>query len=118
MTLHQAQVEFSRRLPLLIEQAYALGFEVVMGECKRSPEEAERLSKTGAGIKNSLHCLSLAVDLMLFKDGQWLKLTEQYTPLGQYWESLSTHEVECAWGGRFPSRPDGGHFSIAWNGTK
>ncbi len=83
-----------------------------MGECWRSPEEAKRLAGTGQGIVQSLHSLRLAVDLNLFKDGQLLSLSEQYTEMGEYWEAQ--HEL-CRWGGRF-SRPDGNHFAITHQG--
>lgn len=52
---------------------------------------------------NSLHCNRLAIDLNLFKDGQYIGNDGQaYAPLGQYWESLdpSNH-----WGG-------GDHFPV------
>ena len=81
----------------------------------RSPEEAERLWKLGLGKKRSLHTLRLAIDLNLFKFGQYLSSTESHRPIGEWWESQSTDSYECCWGGRFG---DGNHYSIRHGGVK
>ncbi len=57
--------------------------------------------------QNSLHRSSLAVDVLLFKDGDYLESTDDYLPLGLYWE-----EMGGSWGGRF-TRKDGNHFSCS-----
>lgn len=110
MTLRQRQSLFARLLSDLIKEAFARGYDVTMGECWRSPHEAARLSKTGKGIKKSLHCDRLAVDLNLFKDGTFRTKSEQYAEMGEYWESL---HPDCRWGGRFS---DGNHFAITYQG--
>jgi len=92
----------------LIQQAYALGYEVTLGEAWRSPEEAARLAKTGAGIAKSLHIERLAIDLNLFKDGVYLSSTAAHRPLGEWWEKQSP---DCRWGGRF-ARADGNHYEM------
>jgi hypothetical protein len=74
------------------EQGYACRF----GEAWRTPEQAKWNAERGIGIVNSLHCDRLAVDLLLSKDGVWLKGRESYIPFGQYWESL--HPLN-RWGG-------------------
>ncbi len=115
MTLHEQQVLFAQLLPDLIGQAFVLGFDVVMGETYRTPEQAARNAATGAGIAHSLHVSRLAVDLLLFdKAGKWLKDSEAYRPLGEWWERQ--HPLAC-WGGKF-TRPDGGHFSLTRDGIK
>lgn len=123
----------------LVPWALARGYTLRWGEAKRSDEQAEinamgtngriRLSAMLAaafptlalairnngsanGIRNSLHEFKLAVDVDLFKDGQWLSQSEDHLPLGEYWESL--HPL-CRWGGRFG---DGDHYSIEYNGKK
>ncbi|MFQ9337054.1 MAG: M15 family metallopeptidase [Varibaculum sp.] len=53
------------------------------------------------------------MDFNLFVNGQYKTRTEDYLPLGEYWESLGG-----AWGGRFKSRPDGNHFSLEHNGVR
>lgn len=116
MTLLEKQFTFSRLLPLLINRAIVLGYEVTMGECYRSPEEAARLAKLGKGIKNSLHISRLAVDLNLFRDGVYLTDGEAHRMLGIYWESLSVGKpYNCDWGGHFG---DANHYSIGDNGRK
>lgn len=94
-----------------------MGYEVTMGEVWRTPEQAKLNAENGTGINNSLHSIRLAVDLNLFMDGKFLQRTEEYTDLGLFWESLSTTEYECSWGGRF-TKGDGNHFSISHNGCR
>jgi hypothetical protein len=115
MTLREKQSEFAALVPMLIWDAIRLGYEVTLGEAWRSKEEAERLAKLGKGIKGSLHTIRLAIDINLFKNGKYLTKTEDYAELGKLWESRSTAQYECHWGGRFG---DGNHFSIGHGGKK
>src|SRR5688572_32176383 len=115
MTLREKQSKFVNLIALLIVQAKNMGYELTFGEAWRSKEEAERLAKLGKGIKNSLHTSRLAIDFNLFKDGKFLTKTEDHKPLGEFWESLSTTEFTCHWGGRFG---DGNHYSIGYQGRK
>jgi hypothetical protein len=109
-TLRQKQSRFAQMAARLIQQAQAMGYEVTLGEAMRSPQEAVRLAGAGRGIARSLHCDRLAIDLNLFKDGQFLAATEDHRPLGEWWESIGG-----AWGGRFR---DGNHYSLAHEGRK
>ena len=109
-TLRQKQSRFAQMAARLIQQAQAMGYEVTLGEAMRSPQEAARLAGSGRGIARSLHCDRLAIDLNLFKDGQFLAATEDHRPLGEWWESIGG-----AWGGRFN---DGNHYSLAHEGRK
>jgi hypothetical protein len=113
-TLSEKRCRFTHDAALLVFQAEQLGFNVAYDEIKRRQVEADANAAAGIGIKNSLHLLGLAVDLMLYKDGVYLTETSDYEPLGVWWESLG--EDHC-WGGRF-SKPDGDHFSITHNGVK
>lgn len=115
MTLLQKQKVFSKLVANLIEYAYTMGYEITLGEAYRPIAIAEVYERQNKGIKNSLHGLRLAIDLNLFKNNLLVTDTMGYTELGEYWESLSTPEYECAWGGRFN---DGNHFSISHNGIK
>jgi hypothetical protein len=110
LTLGQKQEIFAGFLPQLITRAYELGFRVRLKELYRPPEMAEIYAKRGTGIANSLHCDSLAIDLVLFRNGRPLWATERYRDLGEYWESL--HDLN-RWGGSFG---DGGHFSLTHGG--
>lgn len=111
MTPREKQATFAVLIADLIQHATASGYQVTFGEAWRSPEEAARLAKTGAGIVKSLHCERRAIDLNLFKDGVWLKTSEAHRPLGEYWELQSGDGYTCRWGGRF-ARKDGNHYEL------
>lgn len=115
MNLIQKQKVFSVLSAKLILKAVELGYEVTFGEAWRPPETAKDYARQGKGISNSNHCQRLAIDLNLFKDGQYLSRTEAYTELGEIWEGWTSPEYKCAWGGRFR---DGNHFSLEHNGVK
>lgn len=103
MTLGQQQRVFSRNLAMLIQYAYALGYEISMGECYRHPEATW-------GHERSLHRDRLAADLNLFIGGKYQQSTEAHRKLGEFWETL--HELN-RWGGRFN---DGNHYSMSRGG--
>jgi len=126
MTLRQQQSLFIKLLPRLIDFAYAQGYELTGRELWRTQAQAVSNAATGAGIVNSLHCLGLAIDLMLFKNGVLLltgdatQSTENYRPLGDYWVSL---DPLARWGGNFKDKtgapkPDVDHFSLSWGGVE
>lgn len=106
MTLSSRQQIFAQNVGHLLEYIKCEGYECTLGEALRTPEMAELYAKQGKGIRNSLHCKRLAIDLNLFKDGVYLPDTEDYRAFGEYWESLDPLN---RWGGRFK---DGGHFSM------
>jgi hypothetical protein len=106
------QVVFARLVPRLIEQAFVLGYEVTGGEWWRTPEQAAWNAAHGIGIKNSLHRRRMAIDLNLFKNGVLLTKSEDYRPLGEWWEGQ--HPL-ARWGGRFG---DGNHFSLEFGGVR
>lgn len=110
MTLREKQSIFVKLIADLINKGSNLGYEFTFGDAHRSIEEATRLGK-----KNSLHTKRLAIDLNLFIDGKYKKDTQDYQRLGEIWESYSTSEYTCYWGGRFS---DGNHFSIGHLGVK
>lgn len=112
MTLREKQSLFVALVAELIRFAYAQGYELTFAEAYRSPEEAARLAKLGKGLKYSLHCDRLAIDLNLFRDGVYLSSTESHRPLGEWWEKQ--HPL-CRWGGRFN---DGNHYSLEHGGRK
>lgn len=138
-TLGQKQERFSLLLSRLITHIYANGYQVRMGETKRSDEQAEinALGEQGRslvaqavahlapglmnailnngkanGVKNSVHQISLAADLNLFKDGIYLDKDTDHEPFGVWWEAQAP---DCRWGGRFK---DGNHYSIEHQGVK
>lgn len=112
MTLREKQTAFARLVPRLIDHAFALGFEVTLGELARSGAEAKRLHALGLGALRSLHTARLAIDIHLFRDGVYQRTTEAHRELGEWWEQQ--HEL-ARWGGRFG---DGNHYSLAHEGRK
>ena len=100
MSLRQKQSKFVYMVASLIQYAYKLGYELTFGDAYA----------TTGHMKDSLHGLRLAIDLNLFKDGQYLTKTEDHLPLGEYWESIGG-----SWGGRFN---DGNHYSLEHGGCK
>lgn len=110
--LFEKQSTFVSLVGMLIQEANRRGYQLTFGEALRTPEQAALNAKKGIGIKNSLHLIKLAIDLNLFKDGKYLTQTEDYEPLGLYWEGL--HPLS-RWGGRFG---DGNHFSLEHEGRK
>lgn len=98
-------------LAKLILFAYDKGYELTFGDAFRDARVHGAFGqKLAYGAANSVHKLRLAVDLNLFKNGEYLTATEDYTELGEFWESIGG-----AWGGRFN---DGNHFSIEHEGRK
>jgi D-alanyl-D-alanine carboxypeptidase-like protein len=108
VTLREKQSLFAELVAVLLVEAGRLGFAVTFGEAYRSPEEAARLAKLGKGIKASLHCQRLAIDLNLFRDGKYLTSSEAHRPLGEAWQAL---HPACRWGGTF-KRADGNHYEL------
>ena len=109
MNLHDKQWLFMKNVAKLIEFIDKYGYTATFGEAFRTNEQAEIYAKNGKGIKNSLHCKRLAVDINLFRDGVYLSDTKDYKDMGEYWEKLDPLNV---WGGRWNGRPDGNHFQM------
>ena len=140
MTQGEMQRLFAVRFAELIHYLYASGYECSLGEVKRSDEQAQinaigqsgreavaqavaaigfkgladalRNNGKNNGVMNSVHQLSLAVDINLFKDGKYLDKSEDHKRFGEWWEKQ--HEL-ARWGGRWG---DGNHYSFEFNGVK
>lgn len=113
MKLSEKQRLFAKLVPRLIDKAHELGFEVTLGDAFRDPRSHGALGVKGVyGAMFSCHKGKLAIDLNLFKDGQYLQNTEAHKPLGEWWEQQ--HPDAC-WGGRFE---DGNHYSFTHEGMK
>lgn len=93
MSLRKRQSEFARMTGLLIQFATQRGYELTFGDA---------WAKTGHK-KGSFHYDRLAIDLNLFRNGEWLKETDDHLELGEFWESIGG-----TWGGRWN---DGNHYS-------
>ena len=89
----------------LIDQAFAMGYEVTLGDAYRDPRVHGALGeKRSYSSSMSLHKQRLAIDLNLFRDGRYLSSTESHRPLGEWWEAQGG-----SWGGRFN---DGNHYEL------
>jgi hypothetical protein len=108
------QQEFAQSMAKLIQKAAELGYGVTMGECWRTPEQAMLNAQHGTGIVHSLHMYRLAVDLNLFKDGQYLSGSEGYSQLGEWWKTLGPR---YRWGGDFIHLKDYDHYSLSPDGV-
>lgn len=118
MTLAEQQYFFFRLLVRFFRhvERYAedRGYMVTVRDLWRDPEIAKRYATSGVGIADSLHCDSLAVDILLrTPDGKLVNSLSTYAPLGRRWKR---YDESCRWGGDFESRPDPGHFSLSRGG--
>ena len=108
-TLGQKQRAFTQMVARLILKAAEMGFEVTFGDAFRDPRVFGAIGeRQGYGEGRSAHKQRLAIDLNLFKDGEYLASTEDHRPLGEWWEAQGG-----TWGGRFN---DGNHYSLKHNG--
>ena len=116
--LSELQRIFTFLISFLIQHAYRNNMELTFGEAYRDPRIALLNAEAGKGIKKSLHCSRLAVDLNLFIKDKYVTDKLSYRRLGEYWKSFSVPGIECAWGGDFKSINDPYHFSISYCGRK
>ena len=108
MNLWQKQALFAEHVGMLIDYIYTSKYYCTFGDAYRTAQQAESYAAQGIGIKDSLHCKRLAIDLNLISpDGKYLTDSKDYERFGCFWESLDSAN---RWGGRFKSRPDGNHF--------
>jgi len=116
-TLGDTQRLFSRCVARLILKITSLGYECTLGDAYRDRRCFGMLGTwKGYGHRNSCHKLRLAVDLNLFRGGDYLMRTEDHREIGVWWEQLGVQEgIALRWGGRFTS-PDGNHYSCEWQG--
>lgn len=111
LSLGEKQRVFTRMVADLILFAYENGYEFTFGDAYRDPRVHGAVGeREGYSHPMSLHKSRLAIDLNLFKDGDFMSSTEAHRFLGEYWESIGG-----TWGGRFR---DGNHYSIKHNGRK
>jgi hypothetical protein len=113
VTIGEKQRLLAKLLPRLLDKAHELGFEVTLGDAFRDPRLFGMPGEyKGYGAAWSCHKFRLAIDLNLFRDGDYLTRTEDHEALGKFWESL---HPECRWGGHFKA-PDGNHYAIRHEG--
>jgi len=103
MTLGKKQERFAVMVQHLLTFVHSNGYNIRLGH-------AMRCRDCYIGSEVSLHKLKLAIDLNLFKNGKYLKTTEDHKLIGEFWESIGG-----SWGGRFN---DGNHYSLEHGGRK
>ena len=101
------QQQFAMMVGKLLCHIETTPWRVTLGEAWRTPEQAALNAQRGIGIRNSLHCDRLAIDLNFFLAG---KLVDPPADIGLWWESIGG-----SWGGKFG---DPAHFSLAYGGRK
>lgn len=122
-SMREKQSTLAFMVAQLIIFALGKGYEITLGDAwaNSSAEEYLRnviearkqtgLKKPFKGLlhkKYSKHYKRLAIDLNLFKDGKWLRESEDHRPLGEFWKTL---DPDASWGGDFKNK-DGGHYSL------
>jgi hypothetical protein len=117
MTLVEKQGKFTEFMSKFTLALIAKGYTVTDSEAYRPLETALLYEKQGRGVANSLHCLRLARDINLFHGDQREVSFNGYLEAGELWESYSTQDFTCCWGGRF-LRQDVMHFSFSHRGVK
>jgi len=108
--LLEKQQNFTVMLCQLLQWLHQSGYACTVGEAMRTKEQAAAYAAAGQGLKNSLHCDRLAIDLNIFRGTRWITSSSELEPVGLYWESLGG-----SWGGRFD---DGNHFSVSHEGRR
>ena len=113
MSLRKTQSEFALMVGKLIIKAYELGFEITLGDAYRDPRvHGDMGVRKSYSHPKSAHKVRLAIDLNLFKDGEFCEGSGSHKELGEWWEKQ--HPL-ARWGGRFN---DGNHYSFEHNGVK
>lgn len=108
MELYKQQSLFAFDVAKLLAHIQSRGLYVSFADAYRDPAMAAIYAKKGIGIKDSLHCKRMAIDLNVF-DHNGNYMTEDnptYEELGLFWESLNPAN---RWGGKFERR-DLDHF--------
>lgn len=113
MKLGQKQRLFSKLTIRLFQYIIDNGYEFTYGDAYRDPRAFGKVDEIKTyGRSKSNHKIRLAIDINLFKDGEYLKETIDHAPIGKFWETL---DPLCSWGGPFN---DGNHYSFIHNGRR
>ena len=105
MSLGNKQRVFTKQVANLILFAYEIGYEMTFGDCYRD-------DRCDYGHKQSLHRSRLAVDLNLFKKGEYLQGKGAecgHTLMHDYWDTV---------GGAERIDKDLNHYSFEHNGIR
>ena len=115
MSLNEKQARFTYKIAKLIVCVdEELSFRIIAGELFRTKEQATWYAEQGKGIKKSLHCLKLALDLVIYKNGTISWDYKDYEAVANIWKKM---DPDARWGGDFRNR-DEFHFSFEHGGIK
>lgn len=117
MRLSEKQRLFTKCISELINYAYAMGYELTLGDAYRDPRVHGQFGeKKSYSASRSVHKMRLAMDFNLFVDGKYIADGDHtaYKDLGEFWEGMNEFS---AWGGNF-SFGDANHFSFEHEGVK
>lgn len=115
MTLKEERIKFTSDIAKLINyiNTYDKGqYKCAGGEWLRPDVVAKIYAEKGIGIENSVHCVGLGMDMIIYKNGVYLTKSEDYRFAGLFWKALDPENV---WGGDFRKK-DGNHFSNKYAG--
>jgi hypothetical protein len=99
---------FAQDVARLLQWLEANGYQVTLGEAWRPDEMQAIYVRTGRSkTMINRHGMRLAIDLNIFKDGEWLTDYESLKVVGEVWRRLSPANV---WGGAWKSFKDMLHF--------
>jgi hypothetical protein len=113
MSLRAKQSRFAKLVGSLLLKAYEMGYEVTLGDAYRDPRVHGDLGvRKSYSHPKSAHKVRLAIDLNLFRNGEYLEGSAAHQPLGEWWEAQDT---DARWGGRFN---DGNHYSFENEGIR
>lgn len=108
MTLGQHQEAFSKDLTKLFLYIQSNGFDIRIGEVERTIYQQRAYMRQGKSkTMNSMHLKRCAIDLFIFKEGEWVTTKTELEEIGHYWENLSPKNQ---WGGNWKSFQDVPHF--------
>ncbi|AQW85547.1 putative D-alanyl-D-alanine carboxypeptidase VanY [Campylobacter pinnipediorum subsp. caledonicus] len=114
MSLGKEQELFMKDVEKLLHYIHTNGYSVRGGELLRTKEQQEIYLKTGKSkTNNSNHLIKCAIDLFIFKEGNWLTNKDDLKEIGAFWESLTPINK---WGGNYKNFTDCPHFERRVNG--
>jgi len=112
MRLRELQEIFALNVASLINRIFLRGYTCTLGEALRPSAMAKIYAKQKKGIRKSLHCIKLAIDINLFLNGRYLSSSEAHREFGEFWEELHSNN---RWGGRYD---DGNHYEMLLKARK
>lgn len=92
---------FARKVEYLFRALRARGYDPLLWEAYRTPERAAQLAEDGPGIKDSLHIVGGAVDIV--NGAQWKAGLDPWGGSSDFWKAVGeeAERLGLTWGGRF-----------------